>query len=88
MLQELYATHGMVYEAGCTPCLTYIASGCSFDWALGEAKIPYAYGMELRDTGNWGWILPTEQIIPTCEEVWAFHKAAAKIIMEEFQNLP
>ena len=50
--QALYNVHGTQYEAGTTPDLLYIASGGSTDWAYGEAKIPYVYCVELRDTGN------------------------------------
>jgi len=69
----LTAVHGMTYETGCIPCMLYIASGSSTDWAHGEAGIGFTTSMELRDTGNYGFILPAEQIIPTAEETWAFH---------------
>ena len=64
--------------------LLYIALGGSMSWALGEAGIPYSYGMELRDTGRYGFLLPPEQIIPTAEETWAFHQNAARMIIDEF----
>ena len=32
------------------------------------------FSIELRDTGLYGFILPPDQIIPTAEESWAFHK--------------
>ena len=32
-------------------------------------------------TGNYGFILPAEQIIPTAEEVWAFHTTVLREIM-------
>jgi hypothetical protein len=35
-----------------------IASGGSYDWAKGEAGIPYSYTVELRDTGTFGFQLP------------------------------
>jgi len=82
--QALFDVHGTSFDVGCIPCLLYIASGGSSDWALGEAGIPYAYAMELRDTGRYGFILPPEQIIPAAEEVWAFHVSAAQSIIEEF----
>ena len=30
----------------------------------------WAMAMELRDTGEFGFVLPPEQIVPNCEEVW------------------
>ena len=43
-----------------------------------------SYGMELRDTGVHGFLLPPDQIIGTGEEVWAFHAAVAREIITEF----
>ncbi len=40
-------------------------AGNSLDWAYGVADIPYVYSFELRDTGNYGFLLPADQIIPT-----------------------
>ena len=72
------------YEVGCIPCLLYVASGGSLDFTLGELGIPYSYGMELRDTGSYGFLLPPAQIIPTGEETWAFHLTVAREIIREF----
>lgn len=80
----LYAVHQKTYEVGCIPCMLYVASGGSLDWTLGELGIPYSYGMELRDTGAYGFLLPPQQIIPTGEEVWAFHQTVAREIIKEF----
>lgn len=40
------------------------ASGGSDDWALGVAKVPLSYTMELRDEGVAGFVLPPNQILP------------------------
>ena len=80
----MHAVHGKNYEVGCIPCLLYIASGSSADWARGEAGIPYTYSIELRDTGTYGFLLPPRQIIPTGEEIVAFHVSAAQQIIQEF----
>lgn len=81
----LTAVHGEFYETGCIPCMLYIASGSSADWALGAAGIQFSISMELRDTGYYGFILPPDQIIPTAEEVWAFHITT---IREIYSQLP
>lgn len=60
-----------------------VASGSSVDWALGGAGIPYAYSVELRDTGRYGFLLPRELILPTSEEMWAFHQAVARYIIDQ-----
>lgn len=33
-----------------------------------EKGIKYSYGVELRDKGEFGFLLPEDQIIPTAEE--------------------
>ena len=60
-----------------------VASGSSEDWALGGAHIPYSYSVELRDTGRHGFLLPRDQILPTAQEIWAFHQAVATYIMDQ-----
>merc|ERR1712080_199245 len=82
--EALYAAHGKQYTPGCIPCILYVASGTSLDWALGVAGIPYVYSIELRDTGDQGFLLPPSEIIPTGEEVWAFHQVAAETIISEY----
>ena len=57
-----------------------VATGGADDWAKGMADIKYSYTVELRDTGRYGFMLPSEQIIPTGEETWAGFKAMAKAI--------
>ena len=80
----LYAAHQKTYEVGCIPCVLYVASGTSLDWALGVAGIPYVYSIELRDTGSYGFLLPPSEIVPNAEEAWAWHLVAAQQIIQEF----
>jgi len=56
------------------------ASGSSYDWAKGVAGIKYSYTLELRDRGQYGFLLPPSQIIPTGEETWAGLLAAVEAI--------
>ena len=51
------------------------SSGTSRDWAYGVPDIEYVYTIELRDEGDYGFLLPPEQIQPTVEETWAGIKA-------------
>ena len=49
-----------------------IAAG-SDDWfyasvAQGGAGVPYSYTIELRDNGQYGFVLPANQILPTVQE--------------------
>ena len=63
----IQAVHGVYYEAGPICETIYQASGSSCDWTYDETGI-FAFTIELRDTGYYGFILPPEQILPTCEE--------------------
>ena len=79
--------HCNIYEVGTIPQLFEPENnplGFSLDWVLGVAGIPYVYGMELRDTSWFGFYLPAHEIIPTAEEVWAWHEVAAREIMEVY----
>merc|ERR1711915_382387 len=80
----LYAVNQKTFEVGCIPCLLYVASGGSLDYVLGMFGIPYSYAMELRDTGEYGFLLPPDQIIDSGKEFWAFHMAVARQLIKEF----
>lgn len=45
-----------------------VATGSSGDWVKANFRTPIVFTYELRDKGQYGFILPPEQIIPTGEE--------------------
>lgn len=45
------------------------ASGASVDWAY-QRGIKYSFAFELRDTGEYGFLLPADQIVSTARETW------------------
>lgn len=55
----------------CLLLLSVEVGGTSVDWAYEVAKIKYTYQFQLRDRGNWGFLLPRNQIIPTSAELYA-----------------
>uniref|UniRef100_K7GIR4 Carboxypeptidase O n=1 Tax=Pelodiscus sinensis TaxID=13735 RepID=K7GIR4_PELSI len=59
--------HGTNFTVGPTSSILYKNSGSSRDWAH-LIGIPFSYTFELRDRGTYGFILPPDQIQPTCEE--------------------
>ncbi|XP_053613736.1 zinc carboxypeptidase-like [Plodia interpunctella] len=67
--EKLTARHGTPYAVGTSTAILYAVSGSSFDWAKGVANFPIVYLFELRDVGNFGFLLPTSQIIPNNEEI-------------------
>ncbi|NWV68130.1 CBPO Carboxypeptidase, partial [Malurus elegans] len=59
--------YGTNYKVGVPSSVLYSNSGSSRDWAH-MIGIPFSFTFELRDTGTYGFLLPTDQIQPTCEE--------------------
>jgi len=72
--------HGQTYREGSIYTIIYPASGSSADWAYDTAKVTYPYGVELRDTGTYGFLLPASQIIPCGEEILAAVQAMCAFI--------
>ncbi|XP_045603336.2 carboxypeptidase B [Procambarus clarkii] len=70
-VRALEAVHGTQYQYGNIADIIYMAAGGSIDWVYDTAKVPYTYGVELRDQGEYGFLLPEDQILPTGEETWA-----------------
>ena len=59
------------------------AAGGSDDWVSSQ-NVPYSYTFELRDTGNYGFVLPASQIKPGVEEAWAGVKYLGEKIIEQY----
>jgi len=55
---------GSEFVGGPTYTTIYPASGVSSDWLYDGAGL-IGYGVELRDTGEFGFVLPPEQIVPS-----------------------
>ncbi|ORY12959.1 hypothetical protein BCR34DRAFT_281670 [Clohesyomyces aquaticus] len=65
------AVNGLTYDAGPICNTIYQVSGDSVDYAYQVAKTEFSMTVELRDTGNYGFVLPASQIRPAAEEMWA-----------------
>jgi carboxypeptidase A4 len=65
------AVHGTVFTGGPICNTIYQVSGDSVDYAFEVAKATFSMTVELRDTGNYGFVLPANQILPSGEEMWA-----------------
>jgi len=63
--------NGLTYQYGRIYTIIYPASGSSADWGYDTGKVVYSYGVELRDTGEYGFLLPANQIRPQGAEIWA-----------------
>ncbi|XP_078001224.1 carboxypeptidase B-like [Glandiceps talaboti] len=65
------AVHGKVYTYGPCGIILYEAAGNANDFGYGTLGAVYSYVIELRDDGEFGFLLPEDQIIPTGEETYA-----------------
>ncbi|XP_072929534.1 uncharacterized protein [Epargyreus clarus] len=70
-MDKLKAKHGTDYLVGTSKDILYEVSGSSFDWVKGGAHVPIVYLFELRDVGEYGFLLPPHLIVPNNEEIVA-----------------
>ncbi|MFD9796810.1 M14 family zinc carboxypeptidase [Streptomyces sp. NPDC059070] len=68
MATAMHAVHGTAFAAGNYNELLYEAGGTLMDWLHFTADVPNAYTVNLRDAGDFGFILPADQIQPSVEE--------------------
>jgi hypothetical protein len=52
------------------------------DWTYAVANVKYSFAAELRDVGQYGFLLPDNQIVPSGEETLAAVLFAAQFINE------
>lgn len=64
------AVHGVAFRYGAMNTALYPASGVGIDWSY-TARGAYGYLFELRDRGQYGFLLPLDQLVPVAEEAWA-----------------
>jgi len=63
-------SHQKRYDFGSIANTIYVASGSSADYTYSIGVI-YSFAVELRDTGQYGFALPSNQILPQAEEILA-----------------
>jgi len=69
-VDALTAVHGTKYTYGPVSTTIYPAASTTIDYSYAQGVV-YSYTIELRDTGEYGFLLPEDQITPTAEETWA-----------------
>ncbi|XP_038063056.1 carboxypeptidase B-like [Patiria miniata] len=71
-IASLKAVYGTEYQCGSIAnVINYLSSGSSADFTYIKLNITYSYGVELRDAGKYGFLLPPDQIIPSGTETLA-----------------
>ncbi|NXS36020.1 CBPA1 Carboxypeptidase, partial [Pomatostomus ruficeps] len=68
-VSDLAAVFGTKYTYGSTATTIYMAGGTTIDWAY-DNGVKYSFSLELRDSGRYGFLLPSSQIVPTATETW------------------
>ena len=86
MKDAVFAVHGMTYQHGPIFTTIYPASGVCSDWFYG-ARDAFSVSYELRDRGQYGFLLPADQIVPTAEEAFAGIEAEVSTVVERRMKL-
>ncbi len=84
METAMESPYGTNYTHGPTYTTIYPASGITQDWCYVEGGA-WALGYELRDTGQYGFLLPPEQIVPNSEECFAGCMELAKFLTTQLR---
>ena len=74
------------YFVNATTDSLHLGSGGSWTWAWHTLGIPYSMGMRLRDQGQMGVLVAADEIVASCEEIWAFHENVGKQIIQKFSK--
>lgn len=54
------------------------SSGSSIDWVHDKANVKVAFAIELRDKGEYNFLMPKNEIKPASEELWNGLQAVLK----------
>ncbi len=82
-MANIHVAYSIFLQSTCLrqPCVPNFPSGplsgTAMDWHHGVAGIPYPYVLELRDDGEFGFLLPPEYIEPSGFEILEGVKAMA-----------
>lgn len=82
---DIYSVYGTVYEYGQGSSSLYFVSGGSKDFAY-DIGIPWTCTLELRDTGEYGFLLPEDQIESVCVETTAALRSLCDTAIELWLN--
>lgn len=69
--RAIQAVNGKAFTYGPSCATLYPTTGDSVDYLHGPGGSDWSYTIELRDTGNNGFVLPASEILPAGKEAWA-----------------
>ncbi|PNS19883.1 hypothetical protein CAC42_7850 [Sphaceloma murrayae] len=76
--------NGVTFTYGPACPVLYATTGGSRDYVYAEGKADWSYTIELRDTGNFGFVLPPDQIRPAAAEQWQGQRTMLRLLDEVF----
>ncbi|KAI5859294.1 hypothetical protein GGS23DRAFT_328572 [Durotheca rogersii] len=83
-IRDSNRTAQTTFTFGPSGAALYTTTGAAPDHVYSVGRADFSYTIELRDTGNFGFVLPPGLIRPTAEEQWAGQKALLGLLDEEF----
>ncbi|KAG5461091.1 MAG: hypothetical protein BJ554DRAFT_6772 [Olpidium bornovanus] len=87
-VKALYKVNRRQFRAGSVCDVSYKSSGLAIDWAYAVAGVKYSYSINLRDKGKYGFLLPSDQIVPSGEETYTAVLAMARFILNREKFRP
>ncbi|KAI2629947.1 hypothetical protein GGR54DRAFT_286137 [Hypoxylon sp. NC1633] len=72
------------FTFGASGATLYTTTGAAPDHVYSIGQADFSYTIELRDTGDFGFVLPPEQIRSAAEEQWEGQKVLLGLLDEEF----
>ena len=76
--------NGTTFTFGPSCSTLYATTGSSVDYIYDVGKADWSYTIELRDNGDYGFVLPPEQIRGSVEEQWAGMQVMLSLLDEVF----
>lgn len=76
--------NGVTFTFGPSCGTLYATTGSSVDYIYGAGKADWSYTIELRDTGDFGFVLPPDQIRVSVEEQWQGMQVMLSLLDEVF----
>jgi len=84
--QAIKAVHGTQFTTGRLCSMLYRAPGNILDWMYKRGGIKYSYAVHLRDTGTYGFSLPSRWIRPIGEETTQLVEYLARFIAKQLKR--
>ncbi|KAH7310616.1 zinc carboxypeptidase [Stachybotrys elegans] len=82
--RSIYRVDGVQFVFGPSCAVLYPSTGYSVDYAYEVGGAQWAYLIELRDQGQYGFVLPPELILISAQEQWAGMRTMLRLVDQPF----